>query len=348
MCTSVPLTKTVRCFAREEGFAAVGVCAAGAVAGQREFESWLEAGFHGEMDYLARNVDKRFRPDRLVAGARSVICLAVGYAPGQDAEEAGGPSKPFVARYARGRDYHRLLKAMCRKLMDRIRTERLDFEGRAFVDSAPLAERSLAATAGLGWIGRNGCLIVPGLGSYVVLAEIVCNLELQIDEPLAGECGDCDACVRACPTGACLGGARLDARRCLSYLSMEHPPEIPQEYRSLWDACVFGCDRCQQACPHNRDLPAGHPELIARGADTAAIGEMSFEQLLGWTREQWDSATRGSAVRRSGYDAFVRNVVLAAAGSGEAKLAEPLRALGRAREELAPLIEWALKRLDRP
>jgi epoxyqueuosine reductase len=224
-------------------------------------------------------------------------------------------------------------------MMEAIRRIAPEFRGRAFVDSAPVAERSLAAAAGLGWIGRNGCLIVPGLGSYVVLAEIVCNLELVPDGPLESSCGDCDACVRACPTGACLGDSLVDARRCLSYLTIEHRGPVGREFWPLWGTRVFGCDACQEACPHNRDLPAGDAGLLdpAWPAD-----ETKLAAILGWTQADWDAATTGSVRRRATFEMFLRNAVLAAGCSRDASLAEPLERLYRRCGQLGLEIDWAL------
>lgn len=343
----------IRVSAREAGFSRVGVAPADGVAGADAFDAWIAAGYHGEMGYLARNRAKRFQADKLVPGARSVICVALSYAP--DPRDRGAPDRPrdearaAVSRYARGRDYHKVLKNRCRRLIDAIRRIVPNFEGRAFVDSAPVSERGLSAAAGIGWIGRNGCLIVPGLGSCVVLGEIVCNLALPPGSPVAGGCGDCDACIRACPTGACLGDSLVDARRCLSYLTIEHSGPVADELRPAWGNRVFGCDACQDSCPHNRDVPAGDPELLdappGAGKEGRKIHDAPLGELLGWDENQWDLATRGSAMRRAGFERFLRNVILAAGASGGSSLAAPLRRLRRSSPELAELTGWALDRV---
>ena len=338
------LTDAVKALAMAEGFARVGVApAGGAREPARQLREWLSAGRHGEMAYLARNLDRRLDPGRLVAGARSVICLAVGYAPGGPAP-AAQPAGP-VAAYARGRDYHRVLRKRCRRLMDRIRRAAPDFDGRAFVDTGPVMERRLAARAGVGWIGRNGCLVCPALGSYVLLCEIICNLPLRPDEPLVPQCHTCDACISACPTGAFVGPGLIDARRCVSYLTIEHRGPIDPEFRPRMGARVFGCDACQSACPHNLRLPPGdagllRPEGAPRGAGVA--------QILAWRREDWDAATRGSATRRATYEMFLRNAVIAAGNSGDASLRAGLLRLRRSRPELDALVGWALGRLEAP
>ena len=274
-------------------------------------------------------------------GARSVICLAAAYAPNRPPPTQAAR----VARYARGRDYHNVLRRRCRGLMDRIRALEPSFAGRAFVDSAPVMERSLAAAAGVGWIGRNGCLLAPGLGSYVLLAEIVCNLPLAPDAPLEPQCGDCRACLAACPTGALGDDGLVDARKCVSYLTVEHAGRIASPLWPKMGTSLFGCDACQEACPHNADLPAGEADLVGAAAPLAGA---STAHVLAWREDDWDRATRGSAIRRAQWPRLLRNAAIAAgnvpAGSSDAPaLAAALRRLRRG--DLAELIDWALSRL---
>ncbi len=329
-------------FAADAGFVRVAFASAKMILPAARYEDWLARGCHADMSYLARNLPQRFHPDVLVPGAATVICLAAGYAP-----SPGSPSSP-VARYARGRDYHKVLKKRCLAIMDRIRELVPGFEGRAFVDSAPIMERSLAAAAGLGWIGRNGCLIVPGLGSYVVLAEIVCNLQdMPLGEPIASGCGDCRACVAACPTGALLGDGLADARRCVSYLTLEHAGPIPRDRWEQMGVRLCGCDACQEACPHNRNLPAGDAELTG----AAPLGGAGLLDILGWSEEQWDAATRGSACRRADFAMFLRNAAIAsgnsaATGKQAQQLRTALKELALRRDDLADVIDWALEKLS--
>lgn len=299
MSSGKQLAAAIKSLAQDAGFMAVGIASTQADLKADAFARWIEKGFHAGMAYMARDVATRHRPTSLMDGARSVICLAVSYAPTEDL--AGGA---FIARYARGRDYHRVLKKRAHRLMDCIREIEPGFEGRAFVDAGPIAERSLAAAAGLGWIGRNGCLIVPGLGSYVVLCEVVCNLSLPADEPVASRCGDCDKCIQACPTGALHADGLLDARRCRSYLTIEHRGEIDPKVGSLMGNCVFGCDVCQEVCPQNRSAPPGDAEITG---PRDALRELSAHRVLDWTEADWDAATRGSTMRRATYEMWVRN-----------------------------------------
>ena len=348
---SAQITARVKELALEMGFARAGVASVGALKGAEEFEGWIAAGNHAGMSYLARNISARFDPAHLLGGARSVICLAAAYAPDPTAPPApANAPRAFVARYARGEDYHNVLKRRAHRLMDKIRDIAPTFEGRAFAGSAPLSERSLSAAAGIGWIGKNGCLIVEGLGSYVVLAEIVCNLDLHPDAPAEPRCADCDACVRACPTGAILDDSLVDARLCLSYLSIEHRGEVPAKLRELWGGTVFGCDACQEPCPYNRDAPAGDPELTQRpkGASGDGIHGCRLADVLRWSQEQWATATRKASTRRASYEMFLRNAVLAAASSGEASLIEPLEQLRDRQPQIRELIVWARERLLHP
>ena len=303
------ITAAVKKLAMEAGFARVGIASVDADLHAEQFRKWLARGYHADMAYMKRNVANRLAPALLVDGARSVICLAVACGGGD--ARAGDA---FVARYARGRNYHKVLKKRCRHLMDQIRGIAPEFAGRAFVDSGPVAERALAAAAGLGWIGRNGCLVAPGLGSYILLCEIICNLALAPDGPIASQCTDCNACVSACPTGAIVEDGLVDSRRCISYLTIENRGEIAPDLRPLMGTRVFGCDTCQEVCPHNRDLPAGDSELAAAGPP---LGGAGIADILTWRAEDWDRATRGSAARRATYEMLLRNARIAAANLGD-------------------------------
>ena len=349
MADEARLSEIIGLLAAECGFSACGVAPTGPIEQAEGFRHWLTRGYHAEMVYMADHLNERLCPQLLVPGARSVLCLAVGYAPsegtGEDAHAE--PAEAFVARYARRRDYHKDLKRRCHRLMDRIRRMDPSFQGRAFVDTAPVAERSLAAAAGLGWIGRNGCLIVPGYGSYVLLCEVVCNLPAAPGRPVAGACEDCGACVRACPTKAIVAPAVVDSSRCLSYLTLENRGRIP---RRLWPHVgnrVIGCDACQAACPHNQGLRPTPADPIPPGAD---LHRTPLTEILAWSRDDWDLATRGSATRRATWEMFQRNSLIAAGNAcrradvtDEQKrtLRRGIAALGRRRSQWDELIDWA-------
>jgi epoxyqueuosine reductase len=330
------LTSRVKQWAGECGFARMGVAAVGPVAHADVFRAWLGSGYHADMSYLAEHVEERMNPAKLLDGAMSVICLAASYAPGGDEPDADA----FIARYARGRDYHKVLKKRAHALCDRIRAETPSFVGRAFVDAAPVAERNLAVAAGLGWIGRNGSLIVPGLGSYVLLAEIVCNLPLRPDEPRQSGCGDCSKCLAACPTGAIVEPGVIDARRCISFQTIEHRGEIPPDLWPLLGACVFGCDACQAVCPHNRRRVAGDAEL--RAPDN--VDPLTLRDILSWTKDDWNCATQGRSLRRADRRMFLRNAIIAAGNAGDPSLL-PFVEAHRVDETLQPYVEWARNRI---
>jgi epoxyqueuosine reductase len=323
------LQQKIKMLAAEAGFARSGVAPIDPPADGERFVQWLAKNHGGGMQYLARNVDVRLDPRKLLDGARSVICLAWAY------DKRDCPSGLF-ARYARGADYHQTLKQLCRGLMDQIRLIAPHFRGRAFVDSAPLLERSLAARAGLGVIGANGCLIVPGVGSYVLLAEIVSNLDLPADEPLEPACQQCGRCIRACPTNAFDPDGMLDARRCLSYLTIEHKgPMDPGRIEKI--TRIAGCDICQEVCPHNAGACQASPGP-ANAVESATLGD-----IINWRSDDWATKSAGTAVARLSYEMLMRNAVIVAANAGRGDLTNRIR-------DLEPvvgseIVEWALRKL---
>lgn len=306
------LTAEVKALAKQCGFAAVGIApvagitAGGEIEHGEIFRHWLANGFHADMNYMSQNVEKRLHPAELLEGALCVICLAVSYARYDDPDDDG---VACIARYARGRDYHKLLKKRATALCSRIREIFPNFVSRCFVDTAPLAERTLAAQSGLGWIGKNGMLIIPGLGNHVNLAEIVCNLPLRggVEKPRSNGCGDCSACLAACPTGALLGNGTIDCNRCLSYHTIENRGQIPRELLAKMGNRVFGCDICQNICPHARNAPPGDEQLTAPPENSTLALPITIESIRQWTYDDWDAATRGTALRRATHEMFLRN-----------------------------------------
>jgi epoxyqueuosine reductase len=344
MVPTPPLADSIKGLARRMGFVAVGIAPAGPVPHAERLHDWLKRGYAADMDFMRRNPSKRLYPAELLDGARNVICLAASYAPAAEAECDG-----LVARYARGADYHHVLKRRCAALVEAIRAIEPSFTGRAFVDSGPVMERSLAAAAGLGWIGRNGCLFVQGAGSYCVLAEIVCNLSLPTGSPQPSQCGDCRACAAACPTGALTEDGLVDARRCISYLTIERRGPIDPQFWPRMGVRLFGCDGCQSVCPHNRHLPAGDAELTGTpplaGAAIRPPVWAGLGDVLAWSQDDWRRATAGAATHRATWEMFLHNAVLAAGNSGDASLAGRLRALETSAPHLAEPIHWAMARL---
>ena len=343
MPTSGELIATIKDLAKAEGFGALAIASAGCTPPTEAYQRWIAEGWHGGMSYMEKNMPQRMRPDVLVPGAKSVICMAAGYGVSAFAPSA------LIARYACGRDYHKVLKRRCIAMMDRLREAIPQFDGRAFVDSAPVMERSLAAACGLGFIARNGCLVVPGMGSYVLLCEIVCNLELEAGTPLKDTCGDCGRCQAACPTNAIRAGNLIDSRRCISYLTIEHAGEIPPEFWPRMGTSVFGCDACQQACPLNDavegDKPQCHSPIDAELAPREDVRNLSLASILKWTPADWDMFTRGSALRRATFDMFIRNAIIAAGNSGDRSLIELLHALRAEHPSRGVMIDWAIDRL---
>ena len=343
--TITQLSRTIKDLARQAGFLAAAIAPVDPAPYAQRLHAWLERGYCADMDSIRRDLSKRLHPAELVPDARSIICLAASYAPPASPEQRRGAdadSDGLVARYARGQDYHDVLRRRCDALMDAIRAVEPSFTGRAFAAAAPVMARTLAAAAGLGWIGRNACLFVDGAGSYCVLAEIVCNLPLPPDSPIPARCGDCRACVAACPTGALTDDGLVDARRCISYLTIEHRGPIDPQLWPRMGVRLWGCDACQSACPLNRRLPAGDPDLTA----AAPLGGATLADLLAWTEDRWQKATAGSAMHRATYDGFLRNAILAAGNTGDASLVPPLRALQTSAPQHAELVRWALARLS--
>ncbi len=267
-------------------------------------DGWLADGLHAGMTYLERHRELRLDPNRLMPGVRSIISVALGYAsnPGVD-PEAAAPHGPRVARYALGRDYHHVLRRKLEALVARLRERRPGLRTRIAVDTAPVLERHWAVAAGLGWWGKHGCVIVPGLGSWVFLGEIFLDAPLPFGVPLVPRCGDCDRCLRACPTGALVGPARLDTRRCIAYWTIEHrgdfPPEAPR--LSPW---LFGCDRCQEVCPWNRDVrPAVDPELAPFWPDRPG----DLQEWLALDATSFARHFKPTAMERAGLAGLQRN-----------------------------------------
>jgi len=337
----VALAAQIKQWGRALGFQAVGVADCDLSAAEPRLLDWLARGWHGEMEYMARHGARRARPAELVPGTLRVIACRMDYLPA--AEESEDPARAVVARYARGRDYHKLMRARLRTLCMRIAQAAGDFGHRVFCDSAPVMEVALAAKAGLGWRGKHTLLLSREAGSWFFLGEIYCDLPLPVDAPLAEHCGSCAACIDVCPTQAIRGAYQLDARRCISYLTIEHKGAIPEELRPLIGNRVYGCDDCQAVCPWNSFAqPSDEPDFAARnGLDAATLLE-----LFAWSEAEFDARTRGSAIRRIGYARWLRNL---AVGLGNAPRSDEVRAALRARQDdpsalVREHVRWALAR----
>jgi len=307
---------------------------------------WLSRGWHGEMEYMARHGALRARPAELRPGTLRVISCRMNYARDVAEGISENAQMAYIARYARGRDYHKVMRDRLQKLCDRITAGAGNFGYRAFTDSAPVMEVELARMAGLGWRGKHTLLLSRDAGSWFFLGEIYCDLPIPVDAEEEDHCGTCQRCIDVCPTRAIVGPYQLDARRCISYLTIEHKSSIPEELRPLIGNRVYGCDDCQVVCPWNGFAqPTREKDFAARnGLDSATLVE-----LFAWTEAEFDQRMQGSAIRRIGYERWLRNL---AVGLGNAPSSPEVLAVLRARRNHpSPLVsehvEWALSRHER-
>ncbi|TBW56868.1 tRNA epoxyqueuosine(34) reductase QueG [Marinobacter halodurans] len=342
------LADRIRDWAHELGFQAVGINDADTGPHGARLKAWLDAGMNGEMSYMADHGSKRFRPDELVPGTRRVISVRMDYLPSPDspATVLRDREKAYISRYTLGRDYHKLVRKRLAQLAHRIDEALAGHNHRAFVDSAPVLERALAQRAGLGWIGKNTMLIHPKAGSFFFLGEIFTSAPLPVDEPFATEhCGSCSACLDVCPTAAFDGPYQLDARRCISYLTIELKGSIPEHLRAKMGNRVFGCDDCQLVCPWNKfSKPTDKDDFQPRHH----LDNSELAELFLWTEEEFLKRTEGSAIRRTGYEGWLRNL---AVGLGNAPTTIPVvEALRKRADHPSALVRehvhWALRRHD--
>ncbi len=345
---SLPERAELERWARALGFAAIGVSDIDLGKDEAHLLDWLAQGCHGEMSYMERHGTLRSRPEALVPGTLRVISVRMDYLPeGQAEAEAvlADPQRAYVSRYALGRDYHKLMRARLQKLADRMTEAIGPFGYRVFTDSAPVLEKALARNAGLGWIGKHSNLIDSKSGSWFFLGEILTDLPLPIDAPASNHCGTCTRCLSACPTAAIVAPYRVDARRCISYLTIELHGPIPEEFRTAMGNRIYGCDDCQLACPWNKFAKlSAEPDFRARHA----LDSSSLVELFGWSEEEFLRKTEGSAIRRIGHERWLRNIAVAL---GNAPPSPTVReALARQQEHPSALVRehvaWALQRQE--
>ncbi len=335
--------------ASELGFARIGIAGVELAEDERRLAEWLAAGRHGEMHYMARHGNKRSRPAALLPGTLRVISARMDYWPttthGPD-EVLGDASLGYVSRYALGRDYHRLMRKALQQLADYLATLLGPHGHRVYADSAPVLEKALARNAGLGWIGKHTNLIARDAGSYFFLGEIYTDLELPLDRPASAHCGSCTACIPACPTGAIVAPWQLDARRCISYLTIELQDSIPEPLRAAVGNRIYGCDDCQLVCPWNRYArDAAHPDFKVRhGLDAPRLVD-----LFAWSEQEFQVRMRGSAIHRLGYLRWLRNIAVALGNA--ATSAAVIAALETRRNDPSALVRehtlWGLARHGR-
>jgi len=340
------LVDDIRRWGRELGFQAVGIAGIDLGDAEPRLRDWLARGFQGEMHYMSRHGSKRSRPAELVPGTVRVICARMNYStPAARSSEAvlQDSDRAFVARYALGRDYHKVLRNRLERLAGRIAAEAAPHRYRVFTDSAPVMEVALASSAGLGWRGKHTLLLSRECGSYYFLGEIYTDLPLPADPPVREHCGSCTRCIEVCPTRAIVAPYVLDARRCISYLTIEHPGSIPAPLRPLIGNRVYGCDDCQLVCPWNRFArPSNEPDFEVRnGLDDATLAE-----LFAWTPSDFEDRLAGSAIRRIGYERWLRNLAVGLGNAGDRE--GSIRALQRRSDDPSALVRehvgWALER----
>lgn len=340
------LVARIRSWAAELGFAEAGISdtdLSEAAAGLREY---LDAGHHGSMAWLEERERLRTRPEELHPGTLRVISLRMDYAPvdiGRAWDVLHDGTRGYISRYALGRDYHKLVRKRLQKLADRIVGEIGPFGYRVFCDSAPIMEKPLAQKAGLGWRGKHTLTLSKTAGSYFFLGEIFTDLPLPVDAPASNHCGSCTRCIDLCPTGAIAGPYRLDARRCISYLTIEHKGAIDEALRPLMGNRIFGCDDCQLVCPFNKYAQVS---MEADFAPRHGLDGLKLVELFGWDEATYLDKTEGMSIRRAGYESWLRNIAIAlgnAACSQEVTAALSTRAYDPSpvvREHVA----WALAR----
>ncbi len=339
------LLDNIHDWAGELGFDHIGISDTNLAEHEAYLLNWLQSGMQGEMDYMHKHGTKRSRPGELLPGTVCIISVRMNYLP-PDAQDPNqvldDASAAYISRYALGRDYHKVMRKRLQKLATRIERQVGAFGYRAFVDSAPVLEKALAHKAGLGWVGKHTNLLSEEAGSWFFLGELFTNLPLPVNQPTSNHCGSCEACIDVCPTQAIIAPYKLDARKCISYLTIEHKTSIPVEYRKPMGNRIYGCDDCQLVCPWNK---FSKKSPLADFAKRHSLDAVSLVELFLWSEEDFLRYTQGSAIRRIGYQQWLRNVAVAlgnAPGSSEV-----IQALLSRRDDCSSLVrehvEWALQ-----
>lgn len=340
------LVAEIRQWGRELGLQAIGIADTDLEQAGARLRAWLAQGCHGEMDYMARHGSKRWRPAELLPGTVSVISARMDYLPARGMSPAAvldDPDKAYISRYALGRDYHKVLRARLQQLARRLENRVGEFGYRVFCDSAPLLEKPLAAKAGLGWVGKHSNLLAREAGSWFFLGEIYTDLPLPPDAPLSGHCGECSACIEICPTRAIVAPYQVDARLCISYLTIELHGAIPVELRPLLGNRIYGCDDCQLCCPWNRfAVPSPESDFLPRHG----LDDSDLVALFAWDEAEFLQRTAGSPIRRLGHQRWLRNIAVALGNASDSVAA--VAALRSRAQHPSPLVRehvhWALSR----
>ncbi|MDH4480418.1 MAG: tRNA epoxyqueuosine(34) reductase QueG [Rhodoferax sp.] len=342
---------------QELGFSQIGVAGVDLASAEPGLLAWLAQGYHGEMDYMQRHGLKRARPAELVPGTLSVITARMDYLPSRTPEgwqalefdRLNRPATGTVSLYARGRDYHKVMRRRLQQLGEKVAAHLGPLGHRAFTDSAPVLEAELATRSGQGWRGKHTLVLSREAGSLFFLGEIYVDMALQTTAPVDAHCGSCNACIAACPTQAIVAPYQLDARRCISYLTIEHPGPIAPELRPLMGNRIYGCDDCQLACPWNKFAQVSR---LADFDERTGLNGQALAALLDWTEDEFLARTEGSPIRRIGHARWLRNVAVAAgnalaAGQGGTKLRDALhRCLSHESALVQEHVSWALAQGD--
>lgn len=354
--TPEALLSTIRSQAEAQGFARIGVADVDLASAEAGLLAWLEAGFHGSMDYMANHGLRRARPAELVPGTVRVITARMDYLPAampddwreRELQRLTQPGEAVVSVYARGRDYHKVVRARLQKLSDQIAALVGPFGHRVFTDSAPVLEAELASRSGQGWRGKHTLVLSRDAGSTFFLGEIYVDFPLPLTEPEPAHCGQCKACIDACPTGAIVAPYRLDARRCISYLTIEYADSIPEEMRPLLGNRIYGCDDCQLVCPWNK---FARRNALPDFDERHGLGHAQLLELWCWTEAQFLQRTEGSPIRRIGHARWLRNIAVAlgnALRQASAAERETIRAALAQHADhpdavVCETVQWALK-----
>ena len=339
------LANDIKGWALDAGFQSIGITDTRLSEAETHLMNWLAAGYHGEMEYMKRHGTDRSRPHALEPGTVSVISTTLNYWPEKDdnyIDILKDKQKAYVSRYALGRDYHKLMRRRLQKLADTIQSRIGDFGYRVFTDSAPVLEKALAEKAGLGWIGKHTNLISEKTGSWFFIGEIYTDLPLPTDKAATNHCGTCKACIDECPTNAIVAPYKLDARLCISYLTIELRGSIPENLRPLIGNRIYGCDDCQIVCPWNRfAMKTTEEDFSPRNY----LDNSTLLELFAWTEQEFLDNTLGSAIRRIGYECWQRNIAVALGNAPPDKsVLDALRGrLPGATELVKEHIEWAIR-----
>ena len=337
------LAINIKRWAEDLGFQEARIANVDLSAYKNSFKTWIKNKFHGEMEYMERHQELRLHPERLLPGTIRVITVRMDYKITMENSLLFKQSKnmAYISHYARGRDYHKLIRKRLETLARKITTKTYRHGYRAFTDSAPILERALAEKAGIGWIGKNTMLINKSAGSWFFLGELFTDIPLPIDEPTTSNCGSCSACIEACPTNAFVGPNILDATRCISYLTIESRGAIPEQFRNAIGNRIFGCDDCQLVCPWNKfSKPTTEKDFSPR----YKMDNIELIDLFTWTEEEFFKNTEGSPIRRIGYDCWKRNIAIALGNADTSvEIIQVLKSeLGKTSPMVREHIEWAL------